>query len=92
MSRLIAVALVLLSSPAFAVDTISANDLRCVVKVPKAYARNGPDGEWVAPVHRGDIFAPMEADGNWLHVQIERHIDGWVSDEMVTCTWAPKHH
>jgi hypothetical protein len=63
---------------AHAEERIPVNDLTCVVKFA-THVRNGPNGEWVAPVHKGDILAPMEVEGHWLHVQVERHTHGWIS-------------
>src|ERR1700722_7305860 len=87
---LAAVTVLALAGSVHAEDNIPVNDLTCVVK-SATHIRNGPNGEFVAPVSKGDRFAPMEVEGGWLHVQVQRNIDGWISHKDLTCHWEPKN-
>ena len=70
-------------------ETVLANDLTCTA-TRDAYVRLVPDGDNIGTIHKGDIFAPMEAKGDWIHTQVDRRLHGWISNKVLDCRWTPK--
>jgi len=72
-------------------QSVLANDLTCTAK-RDAYLRLVPDGDRIGTIHKGDIFAPMEVKGEWIHTQVDRSLHGWISNKVLDCRWTPKPH
>jgi hypothetical protein len=69
-------------------QTVLANDLTCTAK-RDAYVYLVPNGDSVGAIHKGDIFAPMEVKGDWIHTQVNRSLHGWIPNKALDCRWTP---
>jgi hypothetical protein len=71
-------------------QSVLANDLTCTAR-RNANIRLVPDGDTIGTIHKGDIFAPIEVKGEWIHTQVNRSLHGWISNKVLDCRWTPKH-